>query len=96
MELLGDVDQMKAHFGPFGDSVNLHTRLVHNLCRACNRLKNHFGHTRWDFLVMWVKWKHVLVHLEMVLISTKDWCTICAERAIGLEIILGPPNGTPR
>jgi hypothetical protein len=24
MDLLGDVGQMKAHFGPFEDSVNLH------------------------------------------------------------------------
>jgi hypothetical protein len=26
MELLGDVDQMEAHFGPFGDSANLNAR----------------------------------------------------------------------
>jgi hypothetical protein len=26
MELLGDVGQVKARFGPFGDSVNLDTR----------------------------------------------------------------------
>jgi hypothetical protein len=29
--------------------------------------------------------------LEIVLISTQDSCTVCAERAIGLEIILGQP-----
>jgi hypothetical protein len=29
--------------------------------------------------------------LEIVLISTQDSCTVCAERAIGLEIILGHP-----
>jgi hypothetical protein len=28
--------------------------------------------------------------------STQDWCTVCAERAIGLEIISGTPDGTPR
>jgi hypothetical protein len=26
MELLGDVGQMEARFGPFGDNVNLHAR----------------------------------------------------------------------
>jgi hypothetical protein len=29
MDLLGDVGQMEACFGPFGDSVNLHRRLLH-------------------------------------------------------------------
>jgi hypothetical protein len=31
MDLLGGVGQMEAHFGPFGDSVNLDARLVHSL-----------------------------------------------------------------
>jgi hypothetical protein len=44
-DLLGDVGQMEAHISPFGDSVNLHTRLVHDLHQTCNRLRNHFGHT---------------------------------------------------
>jgi hypothetical protein len=30
MELLGDMGQMEAHFGRFGDSVNLHPRWVHS------------------------------------------------------------------
>jgi hypothetical protein len=33
MVLLGDVDQVEAHFGPFGDSVNLSARWVHDLRR---------------------------------------------------------------
>jgi hypothetical protein len=41
MELLGDVGHVEAHFGLFGDSVNLHTRLVHGL--GLHRLGNHFG-----------------------------------------------------
>jgi hypothetical protein len=49
MEFLGDVGQMVAHFGPFGDRVNLDT--------------------------------------------TK--CEVCVECAIGLELILGEPDGTP-
>ena len=32
---------------------------------------------------------------EIVLITTQDRCTVCAERTIGLEIILGTPDGTP-
>jgi hypothetical protein len=31
MELLGDMGQVEAHFGPFGDCVNLGTRHVRNL-----------------------------------------------------------------
>jgi hypothetical protein len=46
--------------------------------------------------VAWVKWKHVFVSLEIVLFSTQDRCLICVERAIGLEIILGALDGTPR
>jgi hypothetical protein len=33
MELLGDVGQVEARLGPFGDSVNLNTRQVHGLRR---------------------------------------------------------------
>jgi hypothetical protein len=29
--------------------------------------------------VMWVKWMLVLVHLEIVLISAQDMCTVCAD-----------------
>ena len=32
----------------------------------------------------------------IVLISMQDSCTICAERAIVSEVMLGAPNGTPR
>jgi hypothetical protein len=42
---------------------------------------------------------HVEAHFCLfgdILISTQDWCTICVERAIGSEIVLGTPDGTPR
>jgi hypothetical protein len=38
----------------------------------------------------------VSVRLEMVLVSLQDRCTVCAEHAIGLEIILDATNGNPR
>jgi hypothetical protein len=38
------------------------------------------------------KWKLVLVNLEIVLILTQDRCIVCAERTIGLEIILDAPE----
>jgi hypothetical protein len=44
--------------------------------------------------VTWVKWKLISVYLEIVLILTQDWCTVCAERGISLEIILGARDGT--
>jgi hypothetical protein len=36
------------------------------------------------------------VHLEIVLILTQDWCTVCAERSTGSEIIFDAPDGTLR
>jgi hypothetical protein len=32
-------------------------------------------------------WNLVLVHLEIVLVSVQDSCTVCTEHKIGLEII---------
>ena len=49
MVLLGDVADVEAHFGPFGDSASIDV----------------------------------------------DRCTVCAERTIGLEIVLDVPDGTP-
>jgi hypothetical protein len=45
---------------------------------------------------MWVKRKLVSVHLELVLISAQDRCTVCTECTTGLEIISGTPDGTLR
>jgi hypothetical protein len=36
------------------------------------------------------------VYLEIVLILVQDRCAGCAERTIGMEIILDAPDGTPR
>jgi hypothetical protein len=36
------------------------------------------------------------IRLEIVLILTQDWCSVCAERTIGSKIILDAPNGSPR
>jgi hypothetical protein len=61
-----------------------------------HRLGNWFGHTQWYSLVIRFKWKLVLIRLEMILILTKDRCTVCAKCTIGSKIILDVPNGTPR
>jgi hypothetical protein len=42
-----------------------------------------------------VKWKLILVDLEIVLISTQDRCTVFAECPMGMEFALGTPDGTP-
>ena len=47
-------------------------------------------------MVMWVKWKLVLVFLTIVLISVQARCKVCVECTIGSEIILDAPDGTPR
>jgi hypothetical protein len=38
-------------------------------------------------MVTRLKWKHDSVCLEIVLLLMQDWCTVCAECTIGLEII---------
>ena len=48
MELLGDEAQVQARFGLFRDSTSLDARLVHGLRRTYLRLRNRFGHTRWN------------------------------------------------
>jgi hypothetical protein len=58
--------------------------------------ENHFGHTQWYSYVMYVKWKLVLIHFKIVLVSTQDRCTVCATCTTGMEIILGIPDGTTR
>ena len=35
-------------------------------------------------------------HLETVLVSVQDRCTVCAKRTIGPQIILDALNDTPR
>ena len=96
MVLLGDEAQVEAHFSPFGDSANLDARLVHGLRRTYQKLRNRFGHTRWNSYVTWVMWNLVLVYLDIVLMLTQDRCVVCAERTIGSEINLDAPDGTPR
>jgi hypothetical protein len=96
MLLLCDVGQAEAHFGPFRDSVNLDTRLVHVLRRTCNRHRNRFGRTRYNSKVTWVKRTLISVHLEVVLTSIKYRWTVCTKCTMGMEIFMGKPNGTPR
>jgi hypothetical protein len=47
------------------------------------RLAILFGVTRSNSLVMQVKWKLVLVYLEIVIILAQDRGMVCAERTIG-------------
>jgi hypothetical protein len=44
----------------------------------------------------WVVWNLVLVHLETVLVSVQDRCTVYTEHTKGIEIILDAFDGTPR
>jgi hypothetical protein len=61
-----------------------------------HRLKNHFGCTQRYSMVMWLKWKIDLVHLEIVLILMQDRYMVCTKHTIGSEIILDALDGTPR
>jgi hypothetical protein len=44
--------------------------------------------------VILVIWNLVSIHLEAVLVSVQDRCTVCAKHR--LEIVLDAPDGTPR
>ena len=39
-----------------------------------------------------LKWKFVSVRLEIVLILTQDWYTVCVEHIIDSEIVLDAPD----
>jgi hypothetical protein len=93
MELPGDEAQVEARFGPFGDDVSVSARMVQDLYR---RLRNHFGCTLWNSQVTRLKWKLVLVRLEIDLILTQDQCTVCAEHTLGSEIVLDASDRTPK
>jgi hypothetical protein len=71
-------------------------------CKICARfvptyhsLRNSFGRTRWNSKVTWLMWNLVLVHLEIVLVSVQDRCTVCAKHTVGSEIVLDAPDSTP-
>jgi hypothetical protein len=49
-----------------------------------------------ELLGEWVIWNLVSVRLETVLLSVQYRCRVCAERTIGLEIILDASDHTPR
>jgi hypothetical protein len=48
MGVLGDVAQVEARFGLFGDTATLDARLVHDLRQTYSRLRNSIGGTRWN------------------------------------------------
>jgi hypothetical protein len=96
MELLGDVGHVESHFFLFGDSVSVGARLVHGLRQTYHRLRNQFGRTRWYSYMTRLKWKIVLVCLDIVLILTQDRCTVCVERTIDTDIVLDALDETPR
>jgi hypothetical protein len=96
MELLGDVDHVESHFGPFGDSVSVGARLVRGLRLMYHWLGNRIGCTRWNSKVTWVMSNLISVRLELVLVSEQYRCTVCAECTIGSEIVLDAPYRTPR
>jgi hypothetical protein len=45
---------------------------------------------------MWCMWNLISIRSMIVLVSEQDKCMICTNRTIGLEIILGAPDSTPR
>ena len=44
-----------------------------------HRLRNRFGHGRWNSYVTWVMSNIVSIHLETVLVSPQDRCVVCAK-----------------
>ena len=93
MELL-DVCHMESHFGLFRNIVSFGARYVRGLRLMHHSLRNRFG-APVGTSVKRLKWKLGLICLEIVLILMQDWCMICKEHTICLEINLETPNGTP-
>ena len=96
MVLLGDVGRVEARFITFGDNVSHGTREVHGWHRTLPRLGSSFGCTRWYSYVTLVEWKHVSVHLVIMLVLAQERCTVGAVRCIGMEVVLHAPDSTPR
>jgi hypothetical protein len=44
--------------------------------------------------VTWVMWNVIWVHLEVVLVSVQDMCTIFAEHFTSSEVVLDAHDGT--
>ena len=68
MVLLGDVAQLEAHFGPFGNSANLDARLVHGLRRMYHSLGKSFWTHPMELLGDVGHVESRLIRLEMVLV----------------------------
>jgi hypothetical protein len=71
MELLGDMGHVESRFGPFRDSASVVARKVHGLRQPYQRIRNHFGCTRWYSKVTRLKWMLVSFCLEILLTMTQ-------------------------
>ena len=92
IELLGDMGHVESCFGLFGVCVSVDARYMHGFCQMYHQLRNHFRRTRWYSLVTRLKWKLVLVHLEVVRIWMQDRCMVCAKHTKGSENIFDAPD----
>jgi hypothetical protein len=68
---------------------------VHGLCQTYHRLMNRFGPPD-GLLGDEAQVEAHLVYLEIVLILTRDRCSVCVERTIGSKIVLDALEGTHR
>jgi hypothetical protein len=101
MVLLGDMGQVEARL-VYLEIMLISTQEYCTVCAKCTigseiafgHTRNHFGHNQWYSYVTWVKWKLVLVYLEIVLISVQDRCMVCAKCTTISLIILDTPNCT--
>jgi hypothetical protein len=71
MELLGDAAHVESRFCPFCDGVSVGARYVHGLCQTYYRVKNCFGRTQWYSKLTSLKWKLVLVRLQIVPLNAR-------------------------
>jgi hypothetical protein len=87
---------VKACFGPFGDSDIFRCKIGAWFALNVPRAWKSF---RAQLMVLLGDFGQVEAHFGLfgiVLISTEDRCTVCAECTIGFEMALGTPKGTPR
>ena len=76
MVLLGEEAQVKARFGLFEDSANLEASQMHGLHGTYHLLRNQFGCTQLNSQMMCVIRNLALIHLQTVLVSMQDRCTV--------------------
>jgi hypothetical protein len=95
MVLLGEEAQVEAWFGLVGHRGNLGACWMQGLHGAYHMLRNQFGRTRWNYLMLCVTWSLASVRLMTVLGLVPDRCMVCASCSLHSQTVAEAPDGNP-